>query len=72
MVERLIASWRHAASIGSRLRRRPQTGSTTSRPSRLFRCLCLRREERPAALSNLGTDGSTAFRTPRLTGARWV
>ena len=32
MVERVIAAWRHAASIGSRLRRRPQTGSTTSLP----------------------------------------
>ena len=31
MVERVIAAWRHAASIGSRLRRRPQTGSSTSR-----------------------------------------
>ena len=36
MAERLIAACRHAASIGSRLRRRPQTGSSTSPARRAY------------------------------------
>ena len=36
MVERVIAAWRHAASIGSRLRLCPQTGSSTSPAHRTY------------------------------------
>ena len=39
MVERVIAAWRHAASIGSRLRRRPESDRVEPHRAPLLRLI---------------------------------